>query len=178
MNSWLRSGILSAKIVICQGDLSAKDLSSDVQFVLAEKLFLCFVILWFEVCATQFLILWNSWCNRQSNNNYYWELCSQTGSCFATPHTRKSKIVNNNYYCNMQLPEKFTLQLVVRAVIRIKLALQPLTIIWWSCIQLLDIMCCIINYVPSKLSSLPNNYFFDLKEVSAIHVTQNNNYYD
>lgn len=126
MNSWLRSGILSAKIVICQGDLSAKDLSSDVQFVLAEKLFLCFVILWFEVCATQFLILWNSWCNRQSNNNYYWELCSQTGSCFATPHTRKSKIVNNNYYCNMQLPEKFTLQLVVRAVIRIKLALQPL----------------------------------------------------
>lgn len=170
--------VLKLLLWICQGDLSAKDLSSDVQFVLAEKLFLCFVILWFEVCTTQFLILWrkkrqwNSWCNRRSNNNS-WELCSQTGSCFAMPHKRKSKIVNN--YCKMQLPEKFTLRLVVRAVIRIKLALQSLTIIWWSYIQLLDIMCCIINnyYVPSKLSSLPNNYFSDLKEVSAIHVTQN-----
>lgn len=163
--------VLKLLLWICQGDLSAKDLSSDVQFVLAEKLFLCFVILWFEVYTTQFLILWrkkrqwNSWCNRQSNNNS-WELCSQTGSCFTTPHKRKSKIVNN--YCNMQLPEKFTLRLVVRAVIRIKLALQPLTIIWWSYIQLLDIMCCIINNVPSKVSSLPNNYFSDFKEVSAI----------
>lgn len=56
---------------------------SIVQFVLALKLFFCFVILWFEVCTTHFLILWRkkrqwkSWCNRQWN--YYWKLSTQTG---------------------------------------------------------------------------------------------------
>lgn len=139
-------------------------LSSNVQFVLAGELFLCFVILWFEVCTTH--LISHLVKEKKSSENHdaignqikknYWKLSSQTGPCFAMPSKRITKIVN----CKMQLPEKVTLQLVVRAVTRIKLALQPLTIIWWSCFQLLHIMCLIISFNIIK----PFKYF-DLKRL-------------
>lgn len=92
MNSWPGNGISVAIIIVFVNNVWCKSVGKGrlTYFMLAGKLFICLVLLWFKVCTILSNLVkekrqWKSWCYRQyigrkvivilSYNNYY--------NCFA-----------------------------------------------------------------------------------------------